>query len=232
MVLAAGLGKRMRPVTATVPKPLIEVAGKALIDHGLDCLAAAGVETVVVNVHYLSHLVRARVARRTRPAILISDETDLLLDTGGGVAKALALLGDQPFYLLNSDSFWIEGARPNLNWLAAAWNDAHMDAILLLSPTVRASGYYGPGDFAMDPDGRLARRGEHEVVPFAYAGAAILHPRLFADCPQGRFSLNLLFDKAIESGRLFGFRMDGLWVHVGTPEAITEAEMSIADSAA
>ena len=232
MVLAAGIGKRMRPLTVTVPKPLIEVAGRTLIDHALDRLERAGVERVVVNVHYLADLVRARLARRKRPEIVISDEREQLLDTGGGIARALPLLGEEPFYLLNSDSFWIEGARPNLDWLASAWNDATMDALLMLAPTVRAIGYHGRGDFRMDPAGKLYRRGEREVVPFAYSGAAILHPRLFDGCPAGPFSLNRLFDKAIEADRLAGMRMDGLWLHVGTPEAITEAELSFADSAA
>jgi MurNAc alpha-1-phosphate uridylyltransferase len=232
MVLAAGIGKRMRPLTVTVPKPLIEVAGRALIDHGLDRLERAGVETAVVNVHYLADLVRARLGRRRRPEIVISDERAALLDTGGGIAKALSVLGDQPFYLLNSDSFWIEGARPNLDWLAAAWDNASMDALLMLAPTVKAIGYHGRGDFRMDPTGKLYRRGEREVVPFAYSGAAILHPRLFDGCPSGAFSLNRLFDKAIEAERLAGMRMDGLWLHVGTPEAIAEAELSFADSAA
>lgn len=232
MVLAAGIGKRMRPLTATVPKPLIEVAGRALIDHAFDRLERADVETAVVNIHYLADLVRAHVSRRKRPEVIISDERARLLDTGGGVAKALPLLGGEAFYLLNSDSFWIEGARPNLDWLAAGWNDATMDALLLLAPTVKAVGYSGRGDFRLDPSGRLARRGEREVAPFAYAGAAILHPRLFDGCPAGPFSLNRLFDKAIEAERLHGVRMDGLWLHVGTPDAIGWAEMTIADSAA
>ena len=233
MVLAAGLGKRMRPITVTVPKPLVEVAGRALIDHSLDRLASAGVETAVVNIHYLPQLMRAHLARRRRPPeVAISDETAQLLDTGGGIRHALPLLGDAPFYLLNSDSFWIEGARPNLHWLAGAWDDARMDVLLLLAPTVRAVGYRGRGDFRMDTNGRLTRRPEREVVPFAYAGAAIIHPRLFDGAPDGAFSLNLLFDKAGEAERLFGVRMDGVWLHVGTPEAITDAELSIADSAA
>ena len=233
MVLAAGLGKRMRPITVTVPKPLVEVAGRALIDHSLDRLASAGVETAVVNIHYLPQLMRAHLARRRRPPeVAISDETAKLLDTGGGIRHALPLLGDAPFYLLNSDSFWIEGARPNLHWLAGAWDDARMDVLLLLAPTVRAVGYRGRGDFRMDTNGRLTRRPEREVVPFAYAGAAIIHPRLFDGAPDGAFSLNLLFDKAGEAERLFGVRMDGVWLHVGTPEAITDAELSIADSAA
>lgn len=232
MVLAAGIGKRMRPLTATVPKPLIEVCGRALIDHGLDRLERAGVETTVVNIHYLPDLMRAHLGRRKRPSIVISDERGKLLDTGGGVAKALPELGAAPFYLLNSDSFWIEGARPNLDWLAAGWKDDRMDALVLLAPTVRAIGYGGRGDFRMDPAGRLSRRAERDVVPFVYAGAAIIHPRLFADCPDGPFSLNVLFNRAIEAERFFGVRMDGLWLHVGTPETIGEAELSIADSAA
>ncbi|HMN85873.1 MAG TPA: nucleotidyltransferase family protein [Bauldia sp.] len=232
MVLAAGIGKRMRPLSATVPKPLIEVAGRALIDHALDRLATAGVDRAVVNVHYLADLVQAHVRWRKRPEVVVSDERKALLDTGGGIAKALPLLGEDAFYLLNSDSFWIEGARPNLDWLASAWNDETMDGLLLLAPTVRAVGYSGRGDFRLDTSGRLTRRTEREVVPFAYSGAAILPPRLFADAPAGAFSLNLLFDRAIEAGRLHGVRMDGLWLHVGTPDAIGWAEMTIADSAA
>lgn len=232
MVLAAGIGKRMRPITATVPKPLVEVGGRALIDHGLDRLEKAGVETAVVNVHYLADLVRVHVTRRNRPNIVISDEREKLLDTGGGIARALPHFGSEAFYVINSDSFWIEGPRPNLDWLAGGWNDDRMDALLLLASTVRSIGYNGRGDFRMDPAGRLARRPEREVAPFAYAGAAILHPRLFADCPEGPFSLNRLFDQAIEAERLFGVRMDGAWLHVGTPETIGEAELSIADSAA
>lgn len=232
MVLAAGIGKRMRPITATVPKPLVEVGGRALIDHGLDRLEKAGVETVVVNVHYLADLVRVHVTRRNRPNVVISDEREKLLDTGGGIAKALPHFGGEAFYVINSDSFWIEGPRPNLDWLAGGWNEDRMDALLLLASTVRSIGYNGRGDFRMDPAGRLTRRPEREVAPFAYAGAAILHPRLFADCPEGPFSLNRLFDQAIEAERLFGVRMDGSWLHVGTPETIGEAELSIADSAA
>jgi MurNAc alpha-1-phosphate uridylyltransferase len=232
MVLAAGVGKRMRPITATVPKPLVEVAGRALIDHGLDRLERAGVELAVVNVHYLAHLVQVHVGRRGRPEVVISDERDKLLDTGGGIAKALPHFGGEPFYVVNADSFWIEGPRPNLDWLAAGWNSDRMDALLMLASTVRSVGYNGRGDFCMDPAGRLSRRPERQVAPFAYAGVAILHPRLFDGCPEESFSLNTLFDQAIEAERLFGVRMDGSWLHVGTPETIGEAELSIADSAA
>ena len=232
IILAAGIGKRMRPITATVPKPLVEVGGRSLIDHGLDRLDRAGVKTAVVNVHYLADLVSAHVSRRNRPRIVISDEREKLLDTGGGIARALPHLGEEPFYVINSDSFWIEGPRPNLDWLAGGWNGDKMDALLLLASTVRSVGYSGRGDFQMDPAGHLSRRPEREVAPFVYAGAAILHPRLFADCPDGPFSLNRLFDNAIEADRLYGVRMDGRWLHVGTPETIGEAELSIADSAA
>lgn len=232
MVLAAGIGKRMRPITATVPKPLVEVAGRALIDHGLDRLEKAGVELAVVNIHYLADLLRVHVTRRNRPEIVISDERQKLLDTGGGIVKALPHFQGEPFYVINSDSFWIEGPRPNLDWLAAGWNPDRMDALLMLASTVTSIGYNGRGDFCMDPAGRLTRRPERQVAPFAYAGAAILHPRLFEGRAEETFSLNVLFDEAIEAERLFGVRMDGSWLHVGTPETIGEAELWIADSAA
>jgi len=232
MVLAAGLGKRMRPITNTLPKPLVSIAGKSMIDYGLDRLAEAGVETAVVNVHYLADQVEAHVRDRTRPAIIISDERDALLDTGGGIAKALPHFNGEPFFVYNSDSTWIEGARPNFELLRQAWQPDRMDILLLLSPTVRAVGYAGPGDFTIDALGRLNRRIEKRVAPFVYAGAAIVHPRAFDDAPQGAFSFNLLFDRAIAGGRLFGMRMDGQWLHVGTPEAIHEAETAIAESAA
>jgi MurNAc alpha-1-phosphate uridylyltransferase len=232
MVPAAGIGKRMRPVTATVPKPLIEVAGRPLIDRALDRLAKAGVEEAVVNVHYLADLVETHVRKRKAPKVIVSDERGSLLETGGGIVKALPLLGDAPFFLMNSDSFWIEGPRPNLDWLTAAFDETRMDAVLMLAPTVASIGYAGPGDFLMDKDGRLRRRPERTIAPFVYSGAGILSPRLFRDAPEGAFSLNVLFDRAIEAGRLFGVRMDGIWLHVGTPDAIRDAEMSIAESAA
>ena len=232
MVLAAGQGKRMRPVSATTPKPLVKVAGAALIDHCLDGLAAAGVKRAVVNVHYLADLVEAHIKARRVPKIAISDERDALLDTGGGTKRALPLLGAGPFLLRNSDSFWIEGVRPNLNWLAGGWDEARMDALLLLASTVKAVGYSGRGDFMLDKDGRLSRRPERMVAPFVYAGAAILSPRLFDDAPDGAFSLNVLFDCAIDAGRLFGVRLDGLWINVENPGAIEAATDAIATSAA
>jgi len=232
MVLAAGLGKRMLPITLETPKPLVRVHGKTLLDHGLDALAQAGVAEAVVNVHHHPEKMRAHLERRTAPAIAISDESAALLDSGGGVAKALPLLGDEPFFLLNADTFWIEGYRPNLLRLAEHWRSGEMDFLLLLAAATNAIGYSGAGDFIMDPEGRLERRQERRVAPFAYAGAAIVDPAIFAAAPAGPFSLNLLFDRAIESGRLFGIRLDGLWLHVGTPDAIAEAEEAIARSAA
>ncbi|MEJ8475204.1 nucleotidyltransferase family protein [Roseibium algae] len=233
MILAAGMGKRMRPITATTPKPLIEVNGKALIDHGLDRLARADVKTCVVNVHYLADLVEVHVTRRQDMEILISDERNELLETGGGIKKALPLLGDQPFFQLNADtSYWIEGVKPNLEHMIDAWNDDRMDALLLIAETVKAVGYNGRGDFELAKDGALTRRSERGVTPFAYAGAAILHPRLFEGAPEGSFSMNRLFDKAIENGRLFGVQMEGIWLHIGTPEAIGAAEYAVRESAA
>lgn len=233
MILAAGIGKRMRPLTATTPKPLIEVNGQALIDHGMDRLAAAKVKSCVVNVHYLADLVEVHVRRRADMDIVVSDERDQLLETGGGIKKALPLLGDEPFFQLNADTcYWVEGVKPNLEHMIDAWDESRMDALLLIAETVKAIGYAGRGDFDMARDGSLTRRPEKGVTPFAYAGAAILHPRLFESAPDGPFSMNTLFDKAIENGRLFGVQMEGLWLHIGTPEAIRIAEHAVRESAA
>ena len=232
MVLAAGLGTRMRPLTDTLPKPLVPVAGKALIDHVLDRLADAGVTTAVVNVHHMADAIERHLKDRTQPKTLISDERGELLDTGGGVVKALPLLGERPFFHVNSDTIWIEGVTPNLGRLAAMFDPAGMDAVMLLAATATSIGYEGRGDFSMAPDGRLTRRGEREVVPFVYAGAAVLSPALFANAPQDAFSLNRLFDRAIEAGRLFGLRLEGTWMHVGTPGAIRAAEAAILESVA
>ena len=232
MVLAAGIGKRMRPVTATTPKPLVEVAGRALIDYGLDRLQAAGVEEAVVNVHYLADLMEFHLTKCRAPKITVSDERGRLLDTGGGVANALPHFKGEPFFLLNADTFWLEGATPNLVRLADVWDPRRMDGLLMLAPTVTSVGYDGAGDFVLSTDGRIGRRSERQIAPFAYAGAGILSPSLFSDVPEGKFSLNLLFDRAIGAGRMFGLRMDGLWLHVGTPRAIKEAEAAIAESAA
>ncbi|HEU5445141.1 MAG TPA: nucleotidyltransferase family protein [Pseudolabrys sp.] len=227
MVLAAGLGTRMRPLTDTMPKPLVRVAGKPLLDHVLDRLADAGVEKAVVNVHHFADQMSQHLARRTLPRIVISDERGLLLGTGGGVRKVLPELGDAPFFHINSDTIWIDGVKPNLARLAEAFDPAAMDALLLLSPTAGSIGYTGRGDFAMAQDGRLTRRGEQEVAPFVYAGAAILLPSLFAHSPKGEFPLTEMFDRAAEKGRLSGLRLEGLWMHVGTPDAIAAAEGAI-----
>jgi MurNAc alpha-1-phosphate uridylyltransferase len=232
MVLAAGLGTRMRFLTEAQPKPLVAVGGKPLIDHVLDKLAAAGVETAVVNVHYFADQIEQHLAGRHAPQLVISDERGGLLGTGGGVAKALPQLGDEPFFHVNSDTIWIDGVTPNLRRLAHAFDVNAMDALLLLAPTTTSIGYSGLGDFAMTADGRLRRRAEREVVPFVYAGVAVLSPALFADAPEGDFPLTQLFRRAEEAGRLHGLRLEGLWMHVGTPEAVAAAEAAILASAA
>ena len=227
MVLAAGLGMRMRPRTDAVPKPLVKVAGTALIDYGLDRLVDAGVERAVVNVHHLAEQIERHLAERTRPTIAISDERGLLLGTGGGVVKALPLFGGEPFFLLNSDTIWIDGGTPNLRRLAEAFDPAGMDALLLLAPAAGSLGYAGRGDFFLAGDGRLRARGKDEQAPFVYAGAAILSPALFKGAPAGEFSLTGLFMRAAGQGRLHGLPLDGLWMHVGTPDAIAAAEAAI-----
>jgi MurNAc alpha-1-phosphate uridylyltransferase len=232
MVLAAGLGTRMRPLTDTLPKPLVPVGGKPLIDHVLDRLAAVGVETAVVNVHYCADQIEQHLKPRRVPKIVISDEREAILGTGGGVAKSLPLLGPAPFFHVNSDTLWIDGVKANFECLAEAFKPKSMDALLLLAPTAGSVGYAGPGDFAMAPDGKLRRRQEREVVPFVYAGLAILSPALFKDAPAGAFALTRLFDRAIEQERLFGLRLEGVWMHIGTPEAVAAAEAAILVSAA
>jgi N-acetyl-alpha-D-muramate 1-phosphate uridylyltransferase len=226
MVLAAGFGERMRPLTLRIPKPLVPLAGRALIDHVLDRLAASGVKSAVVNVHYLPDQLEAHLAgRRGRPPeTIVSDERGLLLDTGGGVKKILPKLGPGPFFIHNADSVWSEGATPALSRMLRKWNPETMDCLLLLAPVTTSIGYAARGDFKMDQDGRLARRDANEVVPFAFAGVSLCDERLFEGAPEGRFSLNLLWDRALAKGRLFGMRLDGNWMHVGTPEALKEAE--------
>jgi N-acetyl-alpha-D-muramate 1-phosphate uridylyltransferase len=232
IVLAAGLSTRMQPITDRMPKPLVPVGGKPLIDYALDRLAEAGVEQAVVNVHYRADAMERYLAARQRPRIVISDERDGLLGTGGGVFKALAHLGEAPFFCMNSDTLWIDGVKPNLLRLVEAFDPEQMDALLLLAPTIGSIGYEGFGDFAMQADGRLRRRAEREVVPFVYASAALLSPALFKDVPTGPFALTVLFDRAAEAGRLHGLRIDGVWMHVGTPEAIEAAEAALVASAA
>jgi len=229
MVLAAGLGKRMRPLTATRPKPLVEVAGAALLDHALARLAAGGVARAVVNVHYMAGHVEAHLAARAPGLeIRISDERAALLETGGGVAKALPLIDADPFLVVNSDNFWIDGAFPTLTLLASHWDAERMDALLLLVPLARANGYDGAGDFHMDANGALRRRSEGRVAPWVFSGVQILARRLFDGVAVEPFSLNRLYDRALSQGRLHGAAHTGLWFHVGTPQAIAETEAVLA----
>ena len=231
MVMAAGIGKRMRPLTATRPKPLVEVAGRALIDHVLDRLRAAGVERVIVNVHYLADSLEAHLARHENGLeILISDERDALLETGGGLVKALDLIGRDPVLVVNSDNLWLDGPVDAIKLLASRWDEAAMDALLLLVPLARAHNHGGSGDFYLAADGRItARRKPGRVAPFTYTGVQIVHPRLIADWPEGAFSTNLFWDRAIEAGRAFGQVHQGLWFDVGTPGAIAKTEALLAD---
>src|SRR4051795_11060865 len=232
MVLAAGLGVRMRPLTDRMPKPLVPVAGQPLLDHVLDKLAEAGVDEAIVNVHYLPDQIIDHTATRSRPRVTISDERDQVLGTGGAVVKALPLLGNAPFFHVNADTMWIDGVRPNLARLAQAFDPERMDILLLMAPTTSSIGYGGRGDYSMLPDGALRKRRELQVVPFVYAGAAIMSPSLFADAPAGEFSLTKIFDRANEQERLFGLRLDGVWMHVGTPDAIQAAEEAFLESVA
>lgn len=227
MVLAAGLGTRMRPLTDRLPKPMVEVAGRTLIDRVLDHFAAAGIADVVVNIHHKGKIIAGHLERRTEFEITLSPE-DELLETGGGVARALGHLGAGPFAVANADAFWLDGYLPAIDRLAAAWDGRRMDALILLYPTAVIVGYGGRGDYFMDAVGRAARRREGEVAPFVFTGVQLLHPRLFEGGPEGRFSLNLLYDKAEAAHRLFGLRHDGVWFHVGTAESIGVVEAWLA----
>jgi len=221
MVLAAGLGLRLRPVTDKLPKPLVEIGGMTMLDRSLAALERAGVETCVVNTHYLADLVVRHVAGRERPAIVLSPESELL-DTGGGTFKALPELGKEPFWIVNSDTFWLDGGTPALDRMAAQWDCGRMDALLLLHPVVAAIAYEGDGrgDYFLGSDGRCRRRTTAEVAPFLFAGVSLCSPRLFEGAPGGAFSLRLLWDRAQERERLHGIRHDGEWFHVGTPQAL------------
>jgi N-acetyl-alpha-D-muramate 1-phosphate uridylyltransferase len=228
MIMAAGLGKRMRPLTATRPKPLIEVNGKALLDHVLEKLRAAGVEKVVVNVHYLPEALEAHLASRNHGLeVVISDERDLLMETGGGLVKAAPLIESDPFIAVNSDNLWIDGPADTVKLLASQWDDAKMDALLLLVPQARALNHKGQGDFHMDRTGRLRRRARSHVAPFVFTGIQMLSKRLLRDAPDGPFSTNILWDRAIEDGRCFGAVHQGLWFDVGTPQSIQQTETAL-----
>lgn len=228
MVLAAGLGLRMRPITEKMPKALVSVAGRTLIDRAIDHLAAAGVGKVVVNLHHLGAMVERHLKHRTAPEIVFSHEPERL-ETGGGVANVLPLLGSGPFFVANSDVLWLNGPTSALERMMERWNDQTMDALLLLHNTVDAYGYEGDGDFLADPLGRLTRRAEREIVPYLFTGVQILHPRLFEDAPTGKYSLNVLYDRAIEKERLYGIVHDGEWFHIGTPDGLAEAEAFLRD---
>ena len=232
MILAAGLGMRMRPITETIPKPLVPVGGKPMIDHVLENLEREGIENIVVNIHHLGDQIVGHMASRPGLRARISDESDQLLESGGGVLKALPLLGDKPFYILNSDTFWLEEpdrAVSNLASLAAAWDPAQMDMLLMTAPFDRVVGYDGRGDFLMDDNGRLTRHDGASANPVIYPGVAIVNPGIFAGMPAEPFSLNICFDRAIERGRLFGLHGPGLWLTIGTPGAIGEAEQAMKD---
>jgi MurNAc alpha-1-phosphate uridylyltransferase len=228
MIMAAGLGKRMRPLTATRPKPLIEVGGKALLDHVLEKLRAAGVRKVVVNVHYLADALEAHLASRAHGLdVVISDERDLLLETGGGLVQAAPLIDSDPFLSLNSDNLWVDGPADTLRLLASHWDEAKMDALLLLVPLARALNHKGMGDFHMSRTGRLRRRDRSHVAPFVFTGIQMLSKRLLRDAPEGPFSTNILWDRAIEEGRCFGAVHQGLWFDVGTPQSIRLTEAAL-----
>ncbi|MFS0770998.1 nucleotidyltransferase family protein [Sphingomonas sp. 1P08PE] len=231
MVMAAGLGKRMRPLTITRPKPLVEVAGKPLIDHVFDRLRAAGIERVIVNVHYLADSLEAHLRRRYPDMeVIVSDERDRLLETGGGLAKARPLLGDEPVLVVNGDSLWIDGPVDAIKLLAARWDAATMDVLLLMVPFARANNLGGMGDFRLGADGRIVgRRRPGTVAPFAYIGVQIIDPRIIVDAPEGPFSTNLFWDRAIAVGRAYGQVHQGLWFEIGTPAAVTRTEAMLLD---
>ena len=224
MVLAAGLGLRLRPITEQIPKPLVQVAGRTLLDHNLDRLAAGGITRAVVNTHYLSDQIESHLKNRRDLEIILSPEIEERLDTGGGIYHAIDHLGPAPFYSTNTDVIWLDGPTPALRRLATAWDDDRMDGLLLLHSTVESYGYTGDGDFLIDPNGVLTRRPEREVSPYLFTGTQLLHPRLFKDVPAGAFSLNLLYDRAMAEGRLYGLIHDGDWFHIGTPDGLHEAE--------
>jgi len=233
MVLAAGYGKRMRPITDTIPKPMAQLAGRPLIDHVLDRLAGAGVREAVVNLHYLADVLEAHLSSRAgEPRVRLSDERAALLDTGGAVRKGLDWLGPEGFFIHNSDSVWTEDGESNLHRLATLWDPAKMDSLLLLADARQSLGYDGAGDFLLAADGRLTRRAPGSCAPCVFAGVSIAHPRLFAGSPEGAFSLNPLWDRAIVRGRLFGAMLRGEWMHIGTPEALEAAERRLQDKAA
>lgn len=229
MVMAAGLGKRMRPLTATRPKPLVEVAGTTLLDHVLDHLVEGGVTRAVVNVHYLADALEAHLQKTKGLDIIISDERGILLETGGGLVKALDLIPDDPFLCVNTDNYWVDGPVNALKLMAAHWDDERMDALLLLIPLARAHNHEGRGDFLMDPLGRISRRLTGRIAPYVWTGIQMLSKRLITDPPAAKFSTNIFWDRAIAAGRAYGVVHQGLWFDVGTPAAIPKTEAALAD---
>ncbi|AMU93503.1 mannose-1-phosphate guanylyltransferase [Sphingopyxis terrae subsp. terrae NBRC 15098] len=230
MVMAAGIGKRMRPLTATRPKPLVRVAGKPLIDHSLDRIEAAGIGHVVVNVHYLADALEAHLAKQKRSFTLaVSDERGELLETGGGMVKALPLLKGDPILVVNSDNIWTDGPQDSIRNLARHWDGDRMEALLLVIRQASATGHGGKGDFHMDPGGKLSRRKPGRVAPFVYTGIQLISPRLLVGAPEGPFSTNLLWDRAIAAGRLYGLSHMGQWFDVGTPASIAPTEAALSE---
>ena len=224
MVLAAGLGQRLRPITNNIPKPLVKISNRTLLDYTLDHLVAAGVECAVVNIHYLADQIKQHLTSRNDLEIIISSEESNLLETGGGVKKALEIFSNEPFYISNADVFWLNGPTMALERMVEQWNESEMDALLLLHSTVEAYGYNGNGDFEVDPLGKLSRRLEKEITPYLFTGVQIIHPRIFNDTPNGKFSLNFIYDRAAEVDRLYGIAHDGEWFHIGTPDGLADAE--------
>ena len=224
MVLAAGLGTRMRPLTDRIPKPLVTLGGRTLLDHVLDRLAMAGIGHAVVNVHHFADQIETHLATRHEPAITISNERGAILETGGGVLNALPVLGNAPFMVHNSDSVWTEGARSNLRALMDAWAPRSMDGLLLLAKRDTSIGFDGRGDYHMDASGHLIRRSGNDEAPYVFAGVSILKPQLFEGVTEQAFSLVKMFDRASARDALFGVVLEGTWMHVGTPEALMEAE--------
>ena len=231
MTLAAGFGKRMRPLTDDRPKPMVELDGRPMIDHVLARLAKVGVEQVIVNLHYQADVLENHLQQRqSAPKILFSNERDEILDTGGGIKQALPLIGDQPFWLHNSDSVWIESETDNLARMLERYDPDKMDCLMLLASAKTSIGYDGQGDFFIEQGGRLRRRTGHEISPHVFTGVSILHPRLFEPSPDHAFSINILWDRAIEQGRVYGLAFEGIWMHVGDPQSLKQAEKAIHDA--
>lgn len=228
MVLAAGMGKRMRPLTATQPKPMVRVAGKPLVDHTLDKLKDAGIAKAVVNVHYLADSLEAHLEERKVPKVVISDEREQLLETGGGIVKAESLLPD-PFFCLNSDNIWLDGPVNAFAELSNFWDANRMDALLLLVTHKAAHNFSGKGDFHMDPEGRLRRRQSGRIAPYIFTGIQLISKRLMRDAPEGAFSTNVFWSRAIDEGRLYGVAFTGQWFEVGTPQSIRPTEEALSE---